>query len=468
MLCARVTEDGRKQLLSTHLDSVAKFSSQAASVIGLANTGRCVGLFHDLGKNTQAFQDYLKSDEKDYRGSVIHSVQGAKLLYEHAYTSGSSLIAEILANCILGHHGTLSDGVSPNGISILENKFSEDNLRLFYTEFLSKYKEVHPATSDISALLEACQSELRELIDRCKKDQLDTAFVVQMVVRFLYSCLVDADRYDAYCFDVGISKSITLNSPWHTLFLHLEKYLVEKNANTNDDAIQRIRQTISGNCLEAAERPKGILQLSVPTGGGKTLSSLRFAVSHAKKHQMDRIIIVIPYLSVLEQTADEIRKALSLNIDDTILLEHHSNLIPPEDDELAKKQKMLTERWDAPIIVTTMVQFLESIYSHKGGKLRKFHHMANSVIIFDEVQSLPLKCVHLFNQAINFLTIFGGSTALLCTATQPLLDQVKRPILLSASPSLVQNMQSAFSVLARTRIVPCFTNHGGISTDELL
>ncbi len=172
--------------------------------------------------------------------------------------------------------------------------------------------------------------------------------------------------------------------------------------------------------------------LEVPTGGGKTLASVRFALEHARKHGLDRIIYVIPYLSILSQTAKEIRRAL--DADESTVLEHHSNFLVHPDE--AENYKLHTDRWDAPIILTTQVQFLESIFSAKGSDLRKLHNMADSVLIFDEAQSVPVKCVHLFNGAVSFLNRVCSSTILLCTATQPLLDTVERPLVFSKKESV--------------------------------
>ena len=212
--------------------------------------------------------------------------------------------------------------------------------------------------------------------------------------------------------------------------------------------------------------PLGIYQLEVPTGGGKTFSSLRFAFKHAQEHNMERIIYVIPYLSVLEQTANDVREALGLSVNDPLVLEHHSNLIPPEDEEKAQEVKVLTDRWQAPIVITTMVQFLESVFSERASKLRKLHNMTNAVLIFDEVQSMPVKCVSLFNDAVNFISVLGKSTALLCTATQPLLDRVEHRICLSPKPNLIADMRTGFTALNRTRIIDSCI-HGKYTVEKL-
>jgi CRISPR-associated endonuclease/helicase Cas3 len=183
---------------------------------------------------------------------------------------------------------------------------------------------------------------------------------------------------------------------------------------------------VSEQCAKSGKRAPGIYKLEVPTGGGKTLASMRFALEHAKAHDLDRIVYVIPYLSILDQTAEKFRDIFGVDN----MLEHHSNFLPDNPDFY----KLHTDRWDVPLILTTQVQFLDSVFSAKGGGLRKLHHMANSVLIFDEVQRLPVKCMHLFNSAVNFLNEVCGSTFLLCTATQPLLDTVPHPIIMSDNP----------------------------------
>ena len=260
-----------------------------------------------------------------------------------------------------------------------------------------------------------------------------------MLTKFVYSCLVDADRLDAYLFENGLEYKPS-NPDWDSFLARLVKKLGTFDATSE---IGAFRRQVSDSCAQAGAREQGIYKLEVPTGGGKTLASLRFALEHAKRHGLERVIYVIPYLSILSQTAQDIRH--TLDADEFTVLEHHSGFLPDE----PTYYKLQTDRWDAPVVLTTQVQFLESLFSARGSDLRKLHNMANSVIIFDEAQSLPVKCVHLFNGAINFLYSVCGSTILLCTATQPLLDKVNRPIRLSENPSLVQ----CGPLAKRTRVV---------------
>lgn len=202
--------------------------------------------------------------------------------------------------------------------------------------------------------------------------------------------------------------------------------------------INRIRYQINEQCCLAGAREIGIYRLSIPTGGGKTLASLNFALHHALKTGKCRIIYVIPYLSITTQTAKTFRDVLGLNADSDVLLEHYStagmqrsadvadNASSEFEDAGEHQRKLAAERWDNPIIVTTMVEFLETAMSARGTKLRKFHNMADSVIIFDEIQSLPRDTINLFNEIVSFLSKITNSTILLCSATQPLLENQTR------------------------------------------
>ncbi|AQP37132.1 CRISPR-associated helicase Cas3' [Vibrio anguillarum] len=189
--------------------------------------------------------------------------------------------------------------------------------------------------------------------------------------------------------------------------------------------IGHIRAEISDNCFNRAQDETGIYSLTVPTGGGKTYASLRFALHHAKKHNLDRIIYIIPFTSIIEQNANAIRDVLDEQNSDEWVLEHHSNLEP---EQQTWRSKLACENWDKPIVLTTMVQFLESMFSSGTRGARRLHQLSNAVLVFDEIQTLPIRCVHLFNNTINYLTRFCNSTALMCTATQPLLNQLPEQI----------------------------------------
>jgi CRISPR-associated endonuclease/helicase Cas3 len=210
--------------------------------------------------------------------------------------------------------------------------------------------------------------------------------------------------------------------------------------------------------------------LTVPTGGGKTLASLRFALHHAQKYRLDRVIYVIPFTSIIDQNADVVRRVLEPASDGiepgSIVLEHHSNLTP---DEQTWRSKILSENWDAPVIYTTSVQLLETLFGAGTRGARRMHQLANSVIVFDEAQTIPLRCIHLFNNAINFLVEHCGSSVVLCTATQPLLNAVdpqKGAARFQPGDEIIPDVQRLFDALKRTEVIPRH-QAGGWTDDDV-
>lgn len=198
------------------------------------------------------------------------------------------------------------------------------------------------------------------------------------------------------------------------------------NALPSKTPIEQARRTISSQCRQAAERPGGVFRLSVPTSGGKTLSSLRFAPAHARQFQKQRIIFTSPLLSILDQNAKEIRKYIQ---DDSLILEHHSNLVcANENGQQLDERELLIETWEAPVIITTLVQLLNTLFSGTTTCIRRFHSLCSSVIVIDEVQTVPSKMLSLFSLAINFLAKICKATVVLCSATQPCTEQIGHPI----------------------------------------
>ena len=424
------------QTLPEHIENTALLSKTFGSVFGCENLGYSAGQLHDLGKYTLAFQDYLDRSirgENVTRGEVIHALQGAKFAAE---TIKNTIVADIIGNVVATHHGGLFDNII-DGERTLNVKTDKSEEVLHYEEAVKAFRPNINCTDLQAEILNICR------ISQAKR--LNPSFMLHLMTKVLYSCLVDADRCDA----AGVKPDET-PSNWSRWIHQLDKYLVEGFTNTG--TLENVRKRISEQCQQAGkERQPGIYTLSVPTGGGKTLSSLRFALEHAKEHGMKRIIYVIPYLSILDQTAKKMREIFT--DDGELILEHHSNIeLQRDGDDDDEQYHLLTSRWDSPIILTTMVQFLETIYSNKASKLRKFHNMSEAVLIFDEVQALPIKCVHLFNEAVNFLSVFGKSTILLCTATQPHLHKTERPVLLSDKPDIVSITQEELKAFERVNI----------------
>jgi CRISPR-associated endonuclease/helicase Cas3 len=428
------TDKSDWQLLEEHLSEVAQLSSKFTKAFGAENCGWLAGLLHDLGKYTKAFQEYLERRQRGEaarRGEVIHALQGARYAEK---TINDLVITDIIANVIASHHGGLFDTIT-DGERTISLKTNKDEDVLHYTEAINEFCPKIDETKLKDEILNFCRIS--------QKKELNRQFMLHLLTKAIYSSVVDADR----CNTAGLEISEVIPD-WDYLIQQLEAYLTGYSEKGD---IDKVRNKISVQCKQGGDREQGIYTLSVPTGGGKTLSSLRFALEHAKTHKLKRIIYVIPYLSILDQTSEKIHGVFA-DENGELILEHHSNIEPPEDDDEEEQYRLLTSRWDSPIILTTMVQFLETIYSNKASKLRKFHNMSETVLIFDEVQALPVKCTHLFNDAVNFLQTFGKSTILLCTATQPHLHKTERPVLLSDNPEIVSLDPDELRIFERVRI----------------
>lgn len=485
----RREKDGEIHWLSQHLAEVSKKTGEFTSKIGLKEQGEIIGLLHDIGKASQEFQDYIKSavgllnpDEDDYvdaaglKGKIDHSTAGAQLIYRNLADKGTkSFIAQVLSLCIASHHSRtgLLDCISPEGVDTYSKRMAKTDEKTHINEAVGKLSD--EAKSKIMTRLQS-ERLLKNTVSLYKalRNELDSketlSFKYGLLVRFLYSCLIDADRLDTADFEEPALKKLRhygKYEDWKVLIDRLNKKLEDFDSK----GINVIRQKISQACYEFADSPKGLYQLTVPTGGGKTFASLRFALHHADKHQMDRIIYVLPFTTIIDQNADEIRKVLEekdkkgkyLN---RIVLEHHSNLMP---DEETTRQKALSENWDAPIVLTTNVQVLEALFGSGTQSVRRMHQLANAVIIFDEVQTLPVKCVQLFNTAVNFLVNNCGSTVVLCTATQPLLDKIEpksRALPITTEQQMIPNTRQLFDELKRVEVKDK-TKVGGWSNDEI-
>ena len=285
--------------------------------------------------------------------------------------------------------------------------------------------------------------------------------------RLLTSLLTDADRTDTADFMSGVDteRYFDTKALWEEMHIRMEEKLKNLEKENDDGPIYARRKSISERCKDFAENDVKICRLVVPTGGGKTLSSLRFAVEYCRKGKADKIIYIAPYLSILEQNSDEIRSVAG----DDAFLEHHSDMLAEkaENAEELDEYELRTEKWDSPVIATTMVQFFNALFSGKSSAVRRMHRLANSVIIIDEVQSIPLKCVYLFNLAMNFLAYCCNSTIVLCSATQPPFELMKaHPLIQDENPSMTGDTAEDFEAFRRTRIIPLNDKKGGYTYEE--
>ena len=464
------------QLLSEHLSGVAAQCSELAKKLGLEKAGELIGLLHDLGKATETFQDYLLSfaDEgearDDLRGKIDHSTAGAQCLLANIHgaeqeDSLQGIVARFLAICIASHHSGLIDCLEPNGDDKLTQRLAKPNKS---TRFVEAWANLDPSVKSRAeslmqdpGLVAEVRNTIASLAISLDEGDGDKDVQVGLLLRLLFSCLIDADRTNTTNFEkpaAAVHRKNLAYETWEKLVDRLDRHLSQMNT---DGAVNGIRRQVSDECFRAADRLGGIYTLTVPTGGGKTLSALRFALEHSRRHALDRIIFVSPYISIVDQNAAVARSILEPEGVPyaSVVLEHHSNVQDDPDDEVGRpdlwRRRVLAENWDAPVVFTTSVQVLEALFGSGTRAVRRLHAMARAVIVFDEVQTLPIKMVHLFNNAINLLASHCGSTIVLCTATQPLLETVckaKGAARLGDPPGLVSNPQDLFEQLKRYEV----------------
>ena len=386
--CAHKDGD-REQLVREHLQGTAELAAEFAEKFGKADWGYCCGLLHDIGKYSREFQTKIR-ENPDLR--VDHSTAGAKVCNE---LGG---YYQCMTYCIAGHHAGLPDlgrrGLSSSLCDRLDKKICD------YSAYKSEIKIPELKTMPFDPT-----------------QVTDPDFSLAAFIRMLYSCLVDADFLDTERFMKDGVVERDSGESMEMLFHKLQDHVADWLKNNDNTTINGRRSEILRNCLEQGKSPKGLFQLTVPTGGGKTVASLAFALRHAVEHHLDRVIYVIPYTSIIEQNAQVFREILgSENV-----LENHSN-VDYEDSEEFKPLQLAAENWDKPVVVTTNVQFFESLYANKSSKCRKLHNIVNSVIIFDEAQMLPANYLKPCMAMIEELLQQYGISIVLCTATQPALQ----------------------------------------------
>jgi CRISPR-associated endonuclease/helicase Cas3 len=398
-IIAHHSDDGREQLLADHLRNVARESAGFAATFGAAAWGKASGLLHDDGKKSEAAQRRIRGANI----RVDHSTPGAK--YAHDNLKSPKATGKLLAYCIAGHHTGLPDGSSGDDETCLTRRLarSESGPGFLALEIPSTFEPPPIYKPPIH-------------VER-------RAFSIAFFVRMIYSCLVDADFLDTESFFDPEKWKLRQGAPkLRELKSKLELFLKEVAEKAEPTEVNKLRARILSECRAAAKLRPGLFSLTVPTGGGKTLSSIAFALKHAMIHDLQHVIYVIPYTSIIEQTAQVFRDIFGADA----VLEHHSNLIrenDSEDDETEERRRLAAENWDAPIIVTTNVQFFESFFANRSSRLRKLHNVAKSVIILDEAQMLPVPLLRPTLEVIRELAEHYNCSVVLCTATQPALTK---------------------------------------------
>lgn len=420
------------QSIEAHLKGTGELAETFAAEFGAAANGKLCGLAHDIGKYSDEFQLRLRGGKK-----VDHATAGAIECFK--------IKAAFEAVCVIGHHSGLPNVGHKDADTTESQTFFGRKLR-------AEQGGIPDYRKNWNGHIALPQDYFRPS---------DRGFATAFYIRMLYSCLVDADYIDTETFmngDAGRGNYEPLSALCDKLTAYISKW------NNPTREIDILRQKILNSCIEKASAPRGIFSLTVPTGGGKTVASMAFALNHAAANSMKRIIYVIPYTSIIEQNAKVFRDILGQEN----VVEHHSSVsyeLSENADELEYRSALATENWDAPVIVTTAVQFFESLYANRSSKCRKLHNIANSVIIFDEAQMIPSNNLRPCVAAIAELVRAYNATAVLCTATQPAIDEMLLEY--SKKESVVElcpDVDGMFEKFRRTS----FEKEGRLTTDELV
>lgn len=488
-MIAHISEDGlkREESVAEHTEKTRLLCDQKGKRCGISQLMSLCAILHDMGKNKRKFDEYLRADEKvrqKLKGSIAHASTGAKYVYDllHDDTANMQLMTEMISYASAAHHG-LFDCVDPEYTDRFSKKLSAvddydeacrnakrdyldayDPDRLFaesFCEFQAVLEKIKIIYNELKpALLFKGNRGIKERLSGCR------LFLFSCLQRLILSILIDSDWEATSDFMENVD---TLSKkPRFPIKERFEKagenfasYMRKKQQSINisgltdkEKIILEARNALQVECRQFAKYPAGIYCLPVPTGGGKTLGSLAYALEYCRLHpETERVIYVSPYISVTEQNAQVFREAIG---NDNWILEHHSSVVRNErtEDEDYKTEKLSRYEinWEEPFICTTFVQFMNTLFSDKSESVRRMHRLVNAVVIIDEVQSMPLKCVHTFNYMINFLNKVCNTDIVLCTATQPALAETECPVCYGKPQYMIKNVADWFYKFERVRI----------------
>ena len=477
-------KDGNTEHIQTaaeHCRQTAEYAGGALSCIGLGTAAFLAGLVHDCGKFTRTYEDYLRKAIHGIpvqKGSVNHTFAGVRYLLQHFHSkniSTSDISCELIAYAAGAHHGlfdlaskTKQDGFTHRLTASIE---AAEAIKNFLEQCASR-EELDCLFQKSASELENCFAQLQPL---AQGKESELCFYLGLLARMLLSSVIDGDRRDTAEFMLP-KKQHRLHPDRAQCYRSALTALEQKlQAFPADTPIQQARRNISDACHHMAQKPGGLYALNVPTGAGKTLASLRYALAHSITHDKQRIFFVMPLLSIIEQNSTAIQRAIG---DSSLILEHHSNMVREAGcSEDLSLRELLMENWDAPITVTTLVQFLETLFSGKTSAIRRFRSLCSSVIVIDEVQTVPTNMLTLFNLAVNFLVKVCGATVVLCSATQPSLEKADHPLFCTPQP-IVPHDDALWQTFSRTRIIdagemqlselPAFIQQQLLQTNSLL
>lgn len=489
-------DDDRTQLLSDHLTTVRDMCEEWGEAIGLGHVCGLAGWLHDAGKYSDRFQTYIckahEGDSSAVRGSVDHSSAGGIFLTQRyqritdpEHKKWAKLLAELVGNTIAAHH-------NPNGVldyvgnlfqsedhkqAVLKDTlpFSERMEKFDDPEYRETYDEIWPRFFE-----EFDEQQFNEYYELALSE-IQSIDLVQLInnqyfyLRFVLSTLIDADHTNTADFEMQVAtrKPIDSNQILKDYYKVNEKAVsqqIEENKKVTSNQLKtlnKLRQEMSDACVNLNSDHAGIYTLSVPTGGGKTLSSLRFGLNHAQRSGTERLIYIVPFTTIIEQNADVIRKRLNGSVDDsTNILEYHSAVVG--DFKNTDKGESVgdsayyyaRDTWDSPIIMTSQVAYLNALFGKGSKNIRHMHRLVNSVLVFDEIQAMPMKCLGLNNLAMSWLSN-EKTTSLLCTATQPALEGMLDGI--KIEDEIVPDLNGVEEAFKRVEIVPDFNHRYDLS-----
>jgi CRISPR-associated endonuclease/helicase Cas3 len=425
----------REHSLEDHLIEVSRLAAEFARRFNAAEWARLAGLWHDLGKYRAGFQAYVRTandpdahieqrvagkDKTHSAAGAIHAIE----TFKRTHGARGALIARVLAYLIASHHAGLYDWQNSTGerSDLCDRLFSSDGG--YATDAQREHAEALAAAP--SKVLTAGR-DFDPIVSFVALPGLrNNPLGFSLAVRMLFSCLVDADFLDTERFLQLERNSARANVPKIAdLCDAFDAFTARRDADLAasglaDTQVNRARAAVLAQCRARAALPPGLFSLEVPTGGGKTFSSLAFALTHARGHVKRRVVYAIPYTSIIEQTADVFREVFA-ELGEAAVIEHHSQA---ESDPKAESaaSRLACENWDAPLIVTTNVQLFESLFAARTSRCRKLHNLVDSVIVLDEAQQLPPQFLQPVLDALNLLVAHYGVTVVLCTATQPVLE----------------------------------------------
>lgn len=489
-MTAHISNDGlnREESVAEHTEKTVFLCREKGKRCGLSHVMSLCGAIHDMGKCKQAFDEYIHADEntkRKLRGSIAHASTGAKYIYDryHPCNGSVKVMVEMTAYAAAAHHG-LFDCVDREHRDIFTQKISEvkdyeEALHHAERNFLNEYEPDKVFTGALDEF-NAVWNKIKELFDRLKpvilsknvssaQEALSSCrlFLLSCLQRLILSMLIDSDWESTSDF-MGNVDTLSKQPAFYSEEIfqkareNFEAYMQRKLQSVHafeltdkEKEILDARNALQNECRQFAKHPAGIYCLPIPTGGGKTLSGLAYALEFCRLHpETERIIYVSPFISITEQNAQVFREAVG---NDAWILEHHSSVVrnkeaEADEDYRSSKFSRYDMNWEEPFVCTTFVQFMNTLFSDKSESIRRMHRLVNAVVVIDEVQSMPLKCVHTFNYMLNFLNAVCNTNFVLCTATQPTLEEAACPVCYSEPRYMIKEAVKWFYRFERVKI----------------